>query len=217
MKLQNANHLLFEDLIQKLNQLRSEMVELEASGLTGATEVHPNHAASARNLMHYLALRRHDIRQVQSKLASLGLSSLGRTESHVLGSVDAVINVLHKLAGSDESPPDLEGAQELGASTSLLEKNTEALLGAAPAGRNVRIMVTMPPEAGTNYELVRDLLAQGMDCMRINCAHDGPDAWSGMIQNLRRAEKETKKRCKIAEMHLTVLVDRELVEQPVNC
>ena len=198
MKLQNANQLLFEDLIQKLNQLRSEMVELEASGLTGATEVHPDHAASARNLMHYLALRRHDIRQVQSKLAGLGLSSLGRTESHVLGSVDAVINVLHKLAGSDESPPDLEGAQELVAGTGLLEKSTEALLGAAPAGRNVRIMVTMPPEAGTNYELVRDLLAQGMDCMRINCAHDGPDAWSGMIQNLRRAEKETKKHCKIA-------------------
>ena len=56
----------------------------------------------------------------------------------------------------------------------------------------------MPPEAATNYELVRELLAQGMDCMRINCAHDGPDAWSGMIQNLRRAEKETKKHCKVA-------------------
>ena len=198
MKLQNANQLLLEELIQKLNLLRSEMVELEASGLIGAREVHADYAASARNLMHYLALRRHDIRQLQSKLAGLGLSSLGRTESHVLGSIDAVINVLHKLAGSDESPPDLAGAQELGAATGLLEKHTGALLGAAPAGRNVRIMVTMPPEAETNYELVRDLLAQGMDCMRINCAHDGPDAWAGMIQNLRRAETETKKRCKIA-------------------
>ena len=59
-------------------------------------------------------------------------------------------------------------------------------------------MVTMPPEAATKYELVRDLLAQGMDCMRINCAHDGPDAWSGMIRNLRRAETETNKRCKVA-------------------
>jgi pyruvate kinase len=62
----------------------------------------------------------------------------------------------------------------------------------------VRIMVTMLPEAATNYELVRDLLTHGMDCMRINCAHDDPDAWSGMIQNLRRAEKETNKHCKIA-------------------
>jgi pyruvate kinase len=59
-------------------------------------------------------------------------------------------------------------------------------------------MVTMPPEAATKYELVRDLLSQGMDCMRINCAHDGPEAWSGMIRNLRRAEKETNKHCKVA-------------------
>ena len=187
-----------KELIQKLNLLRSGMIDLAASGLIGATRVHPDNAASARNLMHYLALRRHDIRQLQSQLAGLGLSSLGRTESHVLGSLDAVINVLHKLVGSEESTPDLEGAQELGEGAGLLEKNTEALLGAAPAGRKVRIMVTMPPEAATNYELVRDLLAQGMDCMRINCAHDVPDAWSGMIQNLRRAEKETKKHCKVA-------------------
>jgi hypothetical protein len=50
-------------------------VELEASGLIG-TPVHPDHCGSARNLMHYLALRRRDIRQLQSKLAGLGLSSL---------------------------------------------------------------------------------------------------------------------------------------------
>ncbi len=80
----------------------------------------------------------------------------------------------------------------------LLAQKTEALFGAPPAQRNVRIMVTMPPEAATDYELVRDLLLHGMDCMRINCAHDGPEAWSAMIGNLRRAEKETKKKCKVA-------------------
>jgi pyruvate kinase len=30
----------------------------------------------------------------------------------------------------------------------------------------------MPSEAATDHELVRDLLARGMNCMRINCAHD---------------------------------------------
>ena len=39
MKLQNANQSLVEELIQKLNQLRSEMLELEVSGLTGTTAV----------------------------------------------------------------------------------------------------------------------------------------------------------------------------------
>jgi pyruvate kinase len=195
--MQNIHQPYLEELIQNLILLRSEMIELEASGLIGAP-VHPDHRGSARNLMHYLALRRHDIRQLQSKRAGLELSSLGRTEPHVLSSLDAVMNVLHKLAGSDKSVPASEGAPALGEGAGLVEKNTEALLGATPAGRNVRIMVTMPPEAATNYELVRDLLVQGMDCMHINCAHDGADAWSGMIQNLRRAEKETNKRCKVA-------------------
>jgi pyruvate kinase len=187
-----------EALLQQLSLLRSEMLELETSGLVGCAKTHPNHTASARNLMHYLALRRHDIRHLQSQLASLGLSSLGRTEPHVLSALHAVMDVLHELAGSRESCLSSETAPRLNEGTAFLQRNTEALLGPAPPARSVRIMVTMPPEAATDYELVRDLLAQGMDCMRINCAHDGPEAWSGMIQNLRRAEQETNKRCKVA-------------------
>jgi pyruvate kinase len=187
-----------EKLIQSLSLLVSEMLELEASGLVGATEVHPDHQASARNLMDYLALRRHDIRHLQSKLAALGLSSLGRTEPHVLSSLHAVLNILLKLAGSPPISHIPKAAPQVGLGNHLLDRNTEALLGEAPTDRHVRIMVTMPPEAAIEYELVRDLLAQGMDCMRINCAHDGPEAWSGMIRNLRRAEKETNKHCKVA-------------------
>lgn len=194
----NNNQSQLEELIQSLNLLLSEMTELETSGLRDTAEVHSEHRASARNLMDYLALRRHDMRHLQSKLAGLGLSSLGRTEPHVLSSLHAVLRVLHKLAGSDPLVPPSKVAPQIGLSNTLLEKNAEALFGEAPAARHVRIMVTMPPEAATKYELVRDLLAQGMDCMRINCAHDGPAAWAGMIQNLRRAETETKKRCKVA-------------------
>ena len=58
-------------------------------------------------------------------------------------------------------------------------------------------MVTMPTEAATDYDLVRDLVLHGMDCMRINCAHDGPQAWSGMVGNLRRATQETGRPCKM--------------------
>ena len=148
--------------------------------------------------MHYLALRRHDIRQLQAELAALGLSSLGRTESHVISALSAVMSVLTRLAGIEGiAQPEHATAPSLGAGRKLLEKNTEALLGPPPEGRNVRIMVTMPPEAAADYELVRDLVLNGMNCMRINCAHDSPQAWEGMMRNLRRAEKETGKACKI--------------------
>ena len=197
--MQNTDHTQLKEIIQKLNLLRSEMLELESSGLVGCADVHPEHRTSANNLMHYLALRRHDIRSLQSQLAALGLSSLGRTEPHVLNSLDAVLKVLGRLAGSEVvAVPPPGGALGLGDGALLLGKHAKTLLGAPPSGRNVRIMVTMPPEAATDYELVRDLLVPGMDCMRINCAHDGPAAWSAMIANLRRAEKETNKHCMLA-------------------
>ena len=62
-------------------------------------------------------------------------------------------------------------------------------------------MVTMPTEAATDYKLVRDLVQSGMDCMRINCAHDDAQVWLGMIRNLERARKETKRACRV-EMDL---------------
>ena len=189
---------LAQELIRQLNTLRAEMLQLEASGMVDSAGIHPEHRASAANLIHYLALRRHDIRQLQAQLASLGLSSLGRTESHVMGGLHAVMNVLNQLAGSSEAPADFpQSAPAIDAGAGLLEKNSEALLG-TPPGRNVRIMVTMPSEAATDYDLVRDLVLRGMDCMRINWAHDGPAAWSGMVRNLRRAVKETGRPCKIA-------------------
>ena len=197
-EMHKGNKLVPQQLIDQLNLLRSEMLQLEASGMLESAEVHSEHRTSATNLIHYLALRRHDIRELQVQLASLGLSSLGRTEPHVIGGVHAVMNILNQLGGSVQGPLDLpDGAPAIGEGAALLEKNSELLLGPAPLGRTVRIMVTMPSEAATDYDLVRDLVLHGMDCMRINCAHDGPEAWSGMVRNLRPAVKETGRPCKI--------------------
>lgn len=51
-------------------------------------------------------------------------------------------------------------------------------------------MVTMPSEAADDFQLVRQLLANGMDCMRINCAHDDSNAWGCMVAHLQRAKQE---------------------------
>jgi hypothetical protein len=50
------------ELLEQLDSLRSEMLDLEASGHIEFDGVHVDHRASATNLLHYLALRRHDIR-----------------------------------------------------------------------------------------------------------------------------------------------------------
>jgi len=79
----------------------------------------------------------------------------------------------------------------------LLDEHTTSLLGPIRTGRRVRIMVTMPSEAAVDYLLVHDLLQQGMDCMRINCAHDNAAAWLRMIEHLRRAERALGQSCKL--------------------
>ncbi len=187
-----------EQIYDELTQLRNDMVELERNSLGGSVAIHDVHRRSARNLVHYLALRRHDLRSLQAQLALLGLSSLGRAEGHVLSTIAAVQRALHALLGKSGDPPSAGAIPvEIGEGACLLEHNTDDLLGPPPAGRHVRIMVTMDSAAASDYDLVRDLVQNGMDCMRINCAHDNPDIWLGMIQNLTKAREETGRNCRI--------------------
>ncbi|HKD18778.1 MAG TPA: hypothetical protein VKG23_13080, partial [Thermoanaerobaculia bacterium] len=81
----------------ELEEIRREICEEEQRQGDPSVRVHPAWVASARNLLHYLTLRQRDLRSLQRKLAVLGLSSLGRSESHVLASVDAVIAAIDRL------------------------------------------------------------------------------------------------------------------------
>ncbi|MGB8341731.1 MAG: pyruvate kinase [Chthoniobacterales bacterium] len=194
---------------QEIDRLRRELEEIRSHLLRLENEFQPRlarHAAqrkSARNLIHYLALRGHDIRQLQERLAALGLSSLGRTESHVLAGIEAVLKLLQHLARRDaQMPGRAQPPLDFAEGTKLLRANTDALLGPVRRQRNVRIMVTVPPEAADDFQFVRDLLAGGMDCMRINCAHDNKAAWTRMLANLQKAKEELGCDCRVV-MDLT--------------
>ncbi len=149
------------------------------------------------NLAHYLWLRQRDLRPLQERLAQAGLSSLGRCEPHVLANVNAVLNVLSRCLDLAPAPVDRLPAPAFGEGHQFLKRNGEALFGVNPRGRETRILVTLASDAATNYELVRDLLLGGADCVRINCAHDDAIAWRRMVANVRRAEKETGLTCRI--------------------
>jgi len=58
-------------------------------------------------------------------------------------------------------------------------------------------MVTLPSEAADDPELVRRFLEGGMDCARINCAHDDAEVWQRMIAHLRDAARALGKPCKV--------------------
>jgi pyruvate kinase len=154
--------------------------------------------ASAANLAAYLVLRRHDLRSIQRFLATLGLSSLGRCEGHVKATLDAVTCALQRIAGERIPLRRLtSAAQAMARDQVLLKRHTIQLLGEPPANRWTRFMVTLPTETAQDYGFVRDALRSGMDLARINCAHDGPREWRAMVRNVRRAERELGRTCRI--------------------
>jgi pyruvate kinase len=187
-----------ESIIAQLQPIRLEVLQAEQHFREELDCVYSGNLQSARNLVHYLSLRRHDIRELQQDLGRLALSSLGRLESHVIATLDALLALLHEIAGKEWHGRAIkETFAEFDSGSALLEKHTIESLGEAPADRNVRIMVTMPSEAASDPNLVRDFLNRGMNIMRINCSHDTTEEWLRMLENLRAAKEQTGKGCKI--------------------
>jgi pyruvate kinase len=184
------------DLADTLERIRADMLRAESLFPELTAEVPEARRESVRNLLHYLAFRRRDVRPLQDELARLGLSSLGRAESHVLASVDAVLHPLELLA-ERSIKADRRSGIGFDEGRALLAAHTVDLLGPQPRGRETRIMVTMPAEAATEPGLVTRLLDAGMDVMRVNLAHDDRVTWEAMLSNRRRAQELTGRRCRV--------------------
>jgi pyruvate kinase len=168
---------------------------------------HKQWRESARNLVHYVALRQHDLRDLQGRLADLGLSSLGRSESCVLSSVLALSSRVDdhlRSAGKKPVQRDLvpltdARSRVLSRSTARerLHAHTRAALGELPTGRHISIMVTAPPAKEADTEWMVKMLEAGMNVLRINCAHEDRREWTSLIEALRAARARTGKTCRV--------------------
>ncbi|WP_262966455.1 pyruvate kinase [Methylobacter psychrophilus] len=190
-----------------LKQILAEVVDLRQKIETKAKQrlqkytgnFHSGYfSESADNLAYYLAMRQFDLRHLQDRLAQAGLSSLGRAEASVLSTMDSLIDIL-KRATENHYLPDEKKTSEYGFNLGrqLLKQHTIELFGPFPEQGRAHVMVTLPTDASLDYLLISSLLEKGMTCARINCAHDEPVIWEGMIKNIRRAEIETKRSCRI--------------------
>ncbi len=180
----------------QLQAIEDRCRALESDFAGELSAVHPEYRDSALNLVHYLALRESDIRELQEDLATLGLSSLDRAERDVMASIKVVRRALGAMSGAPAAVEDLDpGALELRKPGTDAHK--EAILGQAPDDRDVSIMVTLPGGAGDDYSLIKEMILAGMSVARINCAHDDVDVWARMIRNVRTASRDTGKHCRI--------------------
>jgi len=149
----------------------------------------------AINLLHYLALRRTDLRALQRRLSALGLSSLGRSEAQVMATLTATHAAAAALAGDRGVA---QSDERFANGRTRLGRAGRELLGPAFPGRDVRLMVTLSGEAAHDVLLVRDLIAGGMDIARINCAHDDEATWRAIATTVRDAARSMRRTCRLA-------------------
>ena len=183
--------------MKDLQRLRVEVVELAAeldrAALAQAASlraVEPRYTESARNFVHYVALRQHDLRSLQRELWRRGFSSLGRLEGYVLHALDNLRERLDEaLIRRCEAPAAI--GPRVGITWDdaerLLHEHTRDLLGAKPRDRHVYIMVTAPDAKEVDDAWAEGALEAGMNLLRINAAHEDERAWAAIVETVRRA------------------------------
>lgn len=184
-------------LLGRVDGLLSRLSDAEFAWAEWLSAVAPEHRSSAQNLVHYWAIRQLDLRELQAGLAVFGLSSLGRSESHVQATLSAVRSAIAAIVGGGWQPP-APSAVSVQEGPEILGRHTVELLGPEPPHRPTRIMVTLPSEAATDAGLVGGLVHRGMNIARINCAHDDPQAWRAMAHHVREAAAAAGETCLVA-------------------
>jgi pyruvate kinase len=169
----------------EVDRLLESVREDAAAQRAAWPSVRESFEASADNLAAYLALRRHDLRPLQQSLMVLGLSSLGRLESRVVEGLEAVRSSLAAMA--HEAVGRRPSAAEFFAGQERLLARTAELFGPPHESRPVAVLVTCPSEAADEPAFFARLAQRGVEAIRINCAHDDPDAWRRMIGHARAA------------------------------
>lgn len=175
-----------------LENILASMAAAERAWHPVIQAVHPKQRLSANNLLHYLALRCHDLRDVQDDLHKAGLSSLASSESHAWSQVQAVLERL----GADVPAPN-EAVCDYTTATHLLQQRASAMFGPKVNPNIPHLMVTFDTKMADDYTKVKALVQAGMNVARINGAHDEPAVWLRMAQQVQKASRATGRTCKI--------------------
>lgn len=186
-----------ETLISRLEEILQFVQTREADFADLIQKIQPHYQDSARNLIHYMALRSFDLRPIQEELSMMSISSLGHSEGYTLTNLKKILHLLRMVAGLTDTgvQEDFHSPLNYYRSKEQLQENTLQLFGAHPGYHSTRIMVTMPREAAYDYDLVRSLLQSGMNIARINTSHEEPAEWEAMIRHIRKAEADLKHNC----------------------
>lgn len=180
-----------QEILVALDSVIDRISEFEHKYETELNSVHPKYAQSAKNLVHYLALRSFNINIFQDKLEDLGLPITLESQNNILYNMLNFRTVINSLMHNDLIAEEHEYINNKEVKK-ILKKNHKALFGKIKNKRKTAILVTQPLDAANHEEFTKSLLKLGMDCARINCAHDDEIIWKQIIDNIKANEEHCR-------------------------
>jgi pyruvate kinase len=91
-----------EEIRIQIDLILEKILEYENRYNSQILSVHPNYTKSAKNLIHYLALRSFDNAVFQDKLNKIGLPNTSSSESSVLHNLLVYKTIIHSLLNNNE-------------------------------------------------------------------------------------------------------------------
>lgn len=180
-----------ENIDQQIDLILNKIIAFEKQYQNLIDNVHLMYKESAKNLVHYLALRSYDSNEIQEQLSLMGIPSPTNSEGHILHTILSIKTIINSLLSRKQTNFNIpELTPEI--AKSLLEQHTKSLFGKTPKKRTARIMVTQPTLASEDANFCKDLIENGMNCARINCAHDNPEIWEAIITNIKSASSKCR-------------------------
>ncbi|MGA9270617.1 MAG: hypothetical protein WBV45_08350, partial [Lutimonas sp.] len=90
-----------QEILNALDSVIGRMHEFESKYETQLNKVHPNYSQSARNLVHYLAMRSFNMNVFQDKIEDLGLPLNLESQNNILFDLLNFRTVINSLMNNE--------------------------------------------------------------------------------------------------------------------
>ena len=181
---------------QILINLYNELASLKSELLTHSMGDNFNQNPSIQNLKAYIYLRSKDITTLQEELTNVGLSSLGRSQSCIISSINHDLIILSALLELDTTQLEIEDIFLNFKQSQEIMREKATVFGKTDSSFKTKVMVTLPSLDKDSPSLIKELISAGTSILRINTAHDNFFAWEEMASIIKKEnsiqDKDTK-------------------------
>ncbi|MEH7094011.1 pyruvate kinase [Neobacillus vireti] len=174
-----------QELSQRLESIYKQIIQSKTH-LVDQHELQDDARMCRDNLISYLTLREQHLLSLRQELKNKGLADLMQSPAHLLYTLEKILDYLTDSLPSQKKwlVPTPDDASK------ILTKRTNELFGKRlnqPA-----IMVTVDSKVLNHPGQIEELVRNGMDVARINCAHDDSEIWQQLIDAIRDVEKKLR-------------------------